>query len=127
MLSTKPLPRSLRKLAAKRDAAKAEREVKAAVKARDGFRCRVCLRKGPVDCHEEKRRGAGGNVSLANSYAVCRICHDLLQSRHIAAEQDRELFDASQPIRFLTTRQVADLVWPSGNIPAHVHVIPEGV
>jgi hypothetical protein len=127
MLSTKPLPRRLVKLAEKRQAQKDDRAIKADVRARDKFRCRVTGSREALDVHEEKRRGAGGKVSLQNSYTVTRVAHDLLQSRHIVAEQDGETFDANLPIRFVTSQKVADLLFPSGRIPPQVHVIPEGV
>jgi hypothetical protein len=127
MLSSKPLPRSALKFAAKRQAQRDDRAIKAQIKARDQYRCRVTGSRDVLDVHEEKRRGAGGKVSLANSYTVTRVAHDLLQSRHIVAEQDGETFDANLPIRFVTSQKVADLLFPSGRIPPQVHVIPEGV
>ena len=128
MLSTKPLPRSLLRRADLRAKQRDDEAIKAQVRARDKHRCRVCGRK-PVDVHEEKRRGAGGSVSLVNSFAADRACHDLLQGRHMYAEMadGSEKFDANRNLRFVTSQRVADLLWANGQIPKHVHVLPEGV
>lgn len=133
MRLAKPLPRAALKLAKRRQAQKDDRAVKATIRAFHGHRCAVCRKRGSLEVHEQKRRGAGGVVSLENSYPVCVLptgaCHDLLQSRHIEAEMadGAEAFDARRPLKFTMGQRVADLVFPSGQIPAHVHVIPEGV
>lgn len=127
MLSTKPLPRSLLRRADLRAKQRYDESIKAQVRARDKHKCRVCGRK-PVDVHEEKRRGAGGSISLVNSYAADRACHDLLQYRHMYAEMadGSDKFDANKPLRFVTSQKVADLLWANGQVPSHVHVVPGG-
>jgi hypothetical protein len=128
----KPLPRAVRKLQAARADVRDDRKVKAEIRAFHGHRCCVCLKKGSLEVHEEKRRGAGGPVSLRNSYTACVLptgaCHHLLQYRHIYAERvdGEEPFDATMPLRFTMSRSVADAVFPSGHVPRHVHVLPEG-
>jgi hypothetical protein len=129
---SKPLPRAALKLEKRRLSRKDDRAIKAEIRAYHGHRCKVCRKRGNLEVHEEKRRGAGGLVSLVNSYPVCVLptgaCHDLLQSRHIEAEMadGSETFDARKPLRFVMGQRVADIVFPSGRIPEHVTVIPEG-
>lgn len=133
MFSSKPLPSAVSKIQQQRAELRDDRRTKAEIRALHGHRCAVCRRKGSLEVHEEKRRGAGGLVSLQNSYPACvpptGACHRLLQTRHVLAEMadGAEVFDAQRPLRFLMPQRVADVVFPNGQIPAHVHVVPEGV
>jgi hypothetical protein len=128
----KPLPRAVQKIKAHKDERKDDRVRKHVIRAFHEFRCSVCGKKGSIEVHEEKRRGAGGEVTLVNSYLACvpptGACHALLQDRFIYAEMadGSEDFDARKPMRFSMSQRVADAVFPQGRIPAHCHVIPEG-
>jgi len=125
----KPLPVAAVRLTKGRAELRDDRREKAAVKTRDSYRCRLCKRKDGVDCHEHIRRGAGGQVELRNSFTLCRACHALVQTRHVGVEMSDGSadFDASQPLLFTMTLKVADLLFPRGDIPLHVHIIREGV
>ena len=64
------------KLSAKRQQAKADRLVYAAVRARDGHRCRVC-RAYRLDSqiHHVIPRSLGGETSSRNCAVLCPECH----------------------------------------------------
>lgn len=130
MMFPKPLPRAVEKVKAHKADQKDDRVRKHVVRTYHGFRCCVCGKKGSIEVHEEKRRGAGGEVSLQNSYLACvpptGACHALLQNRHICAETDGPEFDATRNLRFSMSQRVADAVFPHGQLPKHVHVIPDG-
>ena len=133
MMFPKPLPRAVEKVQNHREDRKYDRVNKHAIRVYHAFRCSVCGKKGAIEVHEEKRRGAGGVVSLSNSYLACvpptGACHRLLQTRAIQAEMldGSDVFDARKPILFTMSQRVADVVFPRGPIPKHVHVLREGV
>ena len=128
----KPLPRAVEKVRQAKADQKDDRVRKHVIREFHNFRCCVCGKKGSIEVHEEKRRGAGGEVSLKNSYLACvpktGACHRLLQDRFIYAEMadGSDQFDATKPLRFTMSQRVADAVFPHGQLPKHVHVIPEG-
>lgn len=128
----KPLPRAVKKRQAKRDAAAADERARKAVRAHWHYRCRVCGRRTSV-VHEEKRRGAGGAVSLANSYLACDVddngvYHPLLQQYRIYAvmASDRDTpFDASEDLVFEMSEAIATIVFERRPRPAHVRIVQE--
>jgi len=126
----KPLPRAVEKVQTAKQELRDDRASRHEVRVYHGFRCNVCLRKGAIEVHERKRRGAGGLVSLKNSFLACvpptGACHRLLQVREIQDEMadGSEDFDARKPIRFVMSQRVADVVFPHGRIPTHIHVQP---
>lgn len=83
--------------------------IKAMVRVRDGHVCRVCGRRAE-SVHEITSKGAGGQVSLDNSIAVCGLlvgvqpsCHTYLQSGEIDVRADtlNAPVDANQPLVFI--------------------------
>ena len=109
-----------------------QRREKEQVRKRDSSRCRVCTRPTRV-VHEHKTRGAGGRVSLENSFCACDVgdggqCHPLLQRDDIMPVQaaDREAaFDATEPLDFEMTERVARKVFDDRPILAHVRIVKE--
>ena len=65
------------KAAGQRVQAKADKLVYAAVDARDGLRCRVCLEyRGPdIQRHHIVPRSLGGLTTTANVVSLCAECH----------------------------------------------------
>lgn len=128
MRHDKPLPRAFTQRIKQRADRRSEKVIKRQVKQRDHFACRCCNRKDQLDTHEHKRRGAGGEVSLTNSFTLCRPCHSLIQTRHIQVEMADGLttFDANFPLRFLVPRGIADVLLPK-YIPAQVTVIEDEI
>jgi hypothetical protein len=124
----KPLPRSLARRVAIRQELMDDRKAKALVKVLDQYTCRCCGKKDGVDCHEHQRRGSGGFVTPTNSYCLCRVCHDLIGPRLIGVEMadGSEPFDARQPLLFTMPDRIARLLFPTGQIPPQVHVLPAG-
>jgi 5-methylcytosine-specific restriction endonuclease McrA len=83
--NAKPAPRVVERRAKVNAAKREERQVKAAVRLRDGGRCRVCGKPGE-SVHEIDPKGMGGSrtaVRLDNCITVCgdgvRGCHGRLQ------------------------------------------------
>src|SRR5438876_19155 len=113
----KPLPRAAEKLLKDREARVDDRASKHAIRVYHGFRCCVCLKKGTIEVHEQHRRGAGGVVSLSNSFLACApptgACHRLLQVRDIEAEMrdGSPIFDARNPLKFSMGQRIADIVF----------------
>jgi len=128
----KPLPRAVDKRAKRRTAAAADQRARKAVREHWRYRCRVCGRRTSV-VHEQKRRGAGGLVSLQNSYLACSVddggvCHDLLQLYRIVAvmASDRDApFDASEDLVFEMPEAIAELVFENRPRPAHVRIVQD--
>jgi hypothetical protein len=65
------------KAAGQRAQAKADKLVYAAVDARDGLRCRICLEYAGLDIHRHHLvyRSAGGLTTTANILSLCPNCH----------------------------------------------------
>lgn len=65
------------KAAGQRAQAKADKLVYAAVDARDGLRCRICLEYAGLDIHRHHLvyRSAGGLTTTANILSLCATCH----------------------------------------------------
>ena len=65
------------KAAGKRSQAKADKLVYQAVDARDGLRCRICLKYAGVDIHRHHLvyRSAGGRTATENVLSLCANCH----------------------------------------------------
>lgn len=62
------------------------RAVKQTILDRAGDHCEVCGVNKPVDIHHRIPRGAGGSKDErlgqpSNGLAICRPCHDLIESR----------------------------------------------
>ena len=77
--SPKPLKGTAKrqKASSKRAQAKADKLVYAAVDARDGHRCRVCLAYCGLDIqrHHIQPRSLGGPTTTANVISLCGACH----------------------------------------------------
>jgi hypothetical protein len=123
----KPLPRAIgRRVKSRMDAFEDERR-RNEVRVLHGRRCLVCGRKTNV-VHEHKRRGAGGEVSLTNSFLACDeadggVCHPLLGTRHIMPICPVEPFDAREPLLFEMTEDVAKLVFERRSLPSHIRLV----
>jgi len=123
----KPLPRKVQKRSKRRVEKRDDEAARKKVREYWGFKCCVCKRKTST-VHEEKRRGAGGEVSLRNSYLACDeidggVCHPLLQSRDIYAVCPGEIFDARKIERFEMTKAIAALVFERRARPASVRIV----
>lgn len=129
MPNWKPLPHAVDKLAAKRDAARADSRMKLQVRQRDGYRCRVCGRHSRT-VHEHPPRSLGTQVSLEHSFVACDVpegglCHPLLQ-RHLIVPVmvDGGEFNASSELAFDMTEQAAVIAFATRGRPAQVRIIP---
>ena len=125
----KPLPRAVDRRQQKRDDEREDRRARIEVRKHGRYRCRVSGRKTSV-VHEEKRRGAGGRVSLENSYLACDVddgglCHPLLQRRLMYAvmANGSEHFDAREDLVFEMTEKIAQLAFEHRPRPAHVRIV----
>ena len=118
----KPMPKLLDKRQEQREARRVDRVLKADIKARDGHKCRCCGRRDHLEVHERKTRGAGGVVSRQNSLTVCAACHRLAQQYRILIEGQT----CDGKLTFSMSQRIADAVFPHGQIPPQVHIIPEG-
>lgn len=94
--------------------------VRLAVFDREGGRCRCCVTRAAESLHELKPRSLGGEVSTANSIALCGHgtagCHALIQRREIAVSDMLELespISALRPLKF-TAKTPAARAWLSG-------------
>ncbi len=125
----KPLPRAVDRVRKRRRGDRDDERARQEVRQHWRFRCRVCGRKTSV-VHENKRRGAGGRVSLANSFLACDVddggtCHPLLQGRFIypVMASGSEVFDAREELVFEMTEKVAQIVFERRPRPAHVRIV----
>lgn len=125
----KPLPRAIEKLRKQKTTSRDDERARNKVRAHWREKCRVCGRRTRV-VHEEKRRGAGGPVSLANSYLACDVinggaCHPLLQNRFIYARMANgaDEFDAQEDLVFEMTEKIAVIVFDKRARPAHVRIV----
>jgi hypothetical protein len=125
----KPLPHKVAQRDHRRKDAAAEERARGNVRQHGHYRCRVCGRPTKV-VHEEKRRGAGGRVSLENSYLACDvgdggICHPLLQNRFIAAvmADGSEAFDARKELIFEMPERIAKRVFDDRTRPPHIRIL----
>lgn len=75
MMFPKPEPRKRMKARKQRQQAKADRQVYAAVTARDGGCCRVCGSRVNVHRHHLKPRSLGGETTESNLVLLCGACH----------------------------------------------------
>lgn len=95
--SPKPIRGTARRerAAGKRRQSQADRLVYAAVDARDGHRCRVCLEYCGVDIHRHHivYRSQGGETSTANVCHLCQSCHEAVHARKltISGSADKRL------------------------------------
>lgn len=85
--------------------------IKTIVRIRDNHQCRVCGRRAE-SVHEITSKGAGGEVSLANSISVCGLlvgvepsCHTYLQAGQIKVVT--RPIDANQYLQFKATTAAA--------------------
>lgn len=125
----KPLPRQVDQRMRNRDLAREDHRARQQVRQFWKYRCRVCGRKTGV-VHEDKRRGAGGVVSLQNSFLACDVpndgvCHGLLGTRHITPvmANGAEVFDAREELVFEMTEDVAAIVFEKRPRPAHIRIV----
>lgn len=121
----KPLPRVFDKRQAKAEERRSLRAAYAEADRLAGHRCECCGRKSDLEHHHVIPRSLGGTHVVSNIAVLCRYCHALVQ-RHYA---DMERTPAGSPTRwrFSMSAKSADLIFSQRPIPAHVHVIPEGV
>ncbi len=70
----KPTPRFVEKLIAKRERDRETIRVRAAVRKRDGGKCRCCGKPG-FDLHHIVYRSRGGKDTEDNLVTTCRACH----------------------------------------------------
>lgn len=93
-------------------------------------RCFVCGRKSTT-VHEHKRRGAGGVVSLTNSFVGCDVseggmCHPLLQARQIVPLVGSEPLEIGGDVRTITgfrmTEKTHRLVFSHRSVPSHIEI-----
>lgn len=127
----KELPQAVDRRKRKRDSDRDEDLARKQVREYWHYRCRVCGRRTSV-VHEEKRRGAGGVVSLRNSYLACDVvdggvCHPLLQTYRIWAvmENGSDTFDARKPLVFEMSEAIAKLVFEGRPRPPHIRITEE--
>lgn len=80
--------------------------------------------------HENKRRGAGGQVSLENSFQACDVldgglCHPLLGTRRIepVMANGAEEFDANEDLVFEMTAATAQRVFGDRYRPVRVRLV----
>lgn len=126
----KPLPQRVARFKKRLEKDRAVQRIKTRVRKRDSYTCRVCGRATFV-VHEHQPRGAGGKVSLQNSFCSCDVpdgglCHVLLQRHRITPvlARGRELpFDANESLVFEMTEEIAAMVFRSRRRPAHVTVL----
>ena len=95
LLYPKPEPRARVKARAKRATAKADAGVYAAVTARDGGRCRVCMQPG-TERHHIVYRSQGGETSTANVLVLDAACHQAVHARRLVIHGR----DANARLRF---------------------------
>jgi hypothetical protein len=124
----KPLPHAVDKLAAKREAARADSRMKVQVRQRDGYHCRVCGRHSRT-VHEHPPRSLGTAVSLEHSFVACDVpegglCHPLLQ-RHLIVPVmvSGGQFDASGELAFEMTEQTAAIAFVTRVRPSRIRIV----
>lgn len=128
----KPFPKKVDKRQEKRTHDQRVRDTKTQVRQRDRYRCRVCGRRTRV-VHEHHFRSVGGPVSLENSFCCCDypdgICHPLLQQHRItpfvlgSTSRDPRDFDASEPLGFEMSADVATLVFENRSRPSSIVIV----
>lgn len=123
------LPHAIEQRKKKRQEERHDDRARNEIRRLDSHRCRVCGRKTNV-VHEEKRRGAGGQVTAANSYLACDIdtngvCHPLLQTYRIWAvmASGAEAFNAREELLFEMTEEIAELVFEGRSRTAQVRIV----
>lgn len=79
----KPTPRARAKAAEKRLQARLDRDVYAAVHARDNGRCRACGHFGLMHRHHIVYRSQGGQTTPENVCLLCLECHEAVHARRI--------------------------------------------
>jgi 5-methylcytosine-specific restriction endonuclease McrA len=88
----KPRSRAAEKKQQDKADLKAWLALRKAVLLRDGYRCRCCGTSGgtlrKVDVHHIRFRSAGGEDSMQNCAALCRICHLELHAYRLYVEGD---------------------------------------
>jgi hypothetical protein len=123
----KPLPHKVAKRTRSRADAIEDDRRREQVRIHHGRKCLVCRRRTNV-VHEHKRRGAGGEVSLQNSYTACDeidggLCHPLLQRRRIMPVCRVEPFDAREIEAFEMSEEIAALVFERRPRPEHIRIV----
>lgn len=104
--------------------------VRLAVFDREGGRCRCCVTRAAESLHELKPRSLGGDVSTANSIALCGSgttgCHGYLTRHEIAVSDLLELespISALRPLRF-SPKTPAARDWLSGVVSQDAQEAP---
>lgn len=129
------LPHKLDKRRDKAQEVRDEIAIKRAIKEQAHWKCIVCGRRA-TDGHEVKPKSYGGLVCPENTIPVCAaplgVCHELLQRWIVLVENVNPIKgalwpDCTKPLRFIVPAKHRDLIFPHGNIPKHVFVVPEGV
>lgn len=121
--------RAIDKRARKQAAEREDKRARDKVRKRDGYRCRLCGRRTST-VHEDKRRGAGGVVSLTNSLLLCDVydgglCHPLAGTHWIepVMANKAEEFDANEDLVFEMTEATARRAFEHRPRPAHVRIV----
>jgi hypothetical protein len=129
MPNWKPLPVAVDRRQERRQLDAKDERARTRVRQEDQYRCRLCGRPTRV-VHEQERRGAGGTVSLENSYLACDVfegglCHVLLQRYLITARMGNgsEVFDAREDLVFEMPEKIARLVFETRPRPPHVRIV----
>lgn len=129
------LPRALDKRRDKARELRDEIAIKRAIKEQAHWKCVVCGRRC-TEGHEVRPKSLGGEVAPHNTIPVCAaprgVCHQLLQHWIVLVENVEPIPgalwpDCTKPLRFIVPAKHQDLIFPHGNIPAHVFIVPEGV
>jgi hypothetical protein len=73
------------------------KEVAESVKARDGYRCRVCNRDRPLEAHHRTYKNLGCEKEhLDDITTLCHRCHTLF---HEIAQRTEEGYELAKPVR----------------------------
>lgn len=123
----KPAPRIFSKRDDKREREKHERQVNAAVDARDQKRCRCCRRKGNPNAttalgkiHRAHIRDAsrGGPYEAWNLCSLCWLCHALEHAKQLHFKGH----NANERIEFDLHEAAVVHIFGERDLPAHVHI-----
>jgi hypothetical protein len=93
----------------KRQQAKLDKIVYAAVDARDGLRCRMCSDYQGLDIqrHHIVRRSAGGDTTTANVVSLCAKCHFVgIHGKHLGIEGNADERDRFGRLNGLTVTRL---------------------
>jgi 5-methylcytosine-specific restriction protein A len=96
----KPRSRAAEKKQQDRDKERDWLRLRKDVLARDQYRCRCCGTADKVDVHHIRFRSAGGDDTMQNCAALCRICHLELHAYRLYVEGS----DAQKRLQFVRAK-----------------------